>query len=195
MCLVTFQNEPQRATKDIECYKIVSFGKKDGEYHSYYYFQHKWVLNELYSSPLNKKGTRVEEGFHSYAYLNNAKQTMELRPLGSVLVKCIIPKGTCYYEGKQGDYDGYASDNIKIVEVIDSKGELVNDNTYPYKVGDEIEIQQGQYFHDTYTIDSIYKYNDQYHIFTPGIGIHIITDEKGQSLGNVKYTIRKIKED
>ena len=35
------------------------------------------------------------------------------------IVQCIIPKGSKYYEGTFGGYEGYASNKIKYVKLVE----------------------------------------------------------------------------
>jgi hypothetical protein len=195
MCLLTTQQVPQIAEEDIICYKILTTNTENGQYESYYYSEMKWELNKLYSTSLGKcKNNNVLEGFHSYAHYQDALKILEQdMPLGCMLVKCTIPKEAKYYKGKQQDSDGYASNQIKMTEIIKKKGELIiNDDTYPYKRTDELELQIKAKYNNclkyTDLIHSIYKYNGQYHIITSLF--HIITNEKGELLTNYYKTIQ-----
>lgn len=190
MCLITEQIKPQIATEDIICYKILTTNTENGQYESYYYSEMKWELNTLYSTSLGKcNNNNVLEGFHSYAHYQDALKILEQdMPLGCMLVKCTIPKKANYYKGKQQDSDGYASNQIKMTEIIKKKGELIiNDETYPFKRNDYIKFEvktkyideKGKYIDK---ILRIYKYNNQYHIFTALYLFHIITNEKGEVL-------------
>ena len=198
MCLITEQKQSEIAKEDIICYKILTTNTENGQYESYYYSEWKWELNKLYSTSLGRCRNNVLEGFHSYAHYQDALKILEQdMPLGCMLVKCSIPKEAKYYKGKQQDSDGYASNQIKMTEIIKKKGELIiNDDTYPFKRNDylkvEIEteaVEKAKYIDE---ILRIYKYNNQYHIFTALYLFHIITNEKGEVLTNY-YKNKKVK--
>lgn len=175
----------QIAKEDITCYKhlVVS---PNGEYRSCYY-KHTWKPNVIYTSPLTKHQTYVYEGFHSYQTLKEAEDVWnKYMPVGTALVKCVIPKGACYYTG---DYyergDTYASDKLKMVEVIKTKGDIVNDSTFPYEIGDKIILTDPDAT-DVIGIDTIYaifKYQCQYYIWFSRISKawmeFLIVDENG----------------
>lgn len=183
MCLITKQKLSNIAKEDVICYKIITTDIESGNYVSYYYSEKKWELNKVYCSSLGRYRDNVLEGFHSYANYQDALKILEQdMPLGCILVKCIIPKGANYYKGKQQDNDGYASNQIKMTEIIKCKGEvIINDSTYPFKTNDwlEIEIKTGKY---TDKILSIYKYDNNYYIFTSLFRFCIKTNEKGEVL-------------
>ena len=127
MCLIVNNPIPKIADKDIVCYKLVRRTKIKGIYKSY--FQgFEYIIRQLYISNINSKfidkiiyyrtflGYSVEEGmFHSF--INSYPGTLS-SPLYSALLKCIIPKGAYYYEGKFNDFLSYASSQIKILEEI-----------------------------------------------------------------------------
>lgn len=199
MCLITKQKTYEIAKEDIICYKILTTNTENGQYESYYYSEMKWELNTLYSTSLGRYKDNVLAGFHSYAHYQDALKILEQdMPLGCMLVKCTIPKKANYYKGKQQDSDGYASNQIKMTEIIKKKGELIiNDDTYPFKRNDYIKVEvktkyideKGKYIDE---ILRIYKYNNQYHIFTALYLFHIITNEKGEVLTDY-YKGRKVK--
>lgn len=198
MCLITKQKTYEIAKEDIICYKILTTNTENGQYESYYYPEMKWELNTLYSTSLGRYKDNVLEGFHSYAHYQDALKILEQdMPLGCMLVKCTIPKKANYYKGKQQDSDGYASNQIKMTEIIKKKGELIiNDETYPFKRNDYLKVEiETEADRDENLIDeisTIYKYNNQYHIFTALYLFHIITNEKGEVLTNY-YKNKKVK--
>jgi hypothetical protein len=74
------------------------------------------VIGETYQSDLvvvddRGIGNEVEVGLHSFKHESDCKK------FDLVLVKCIIPKGSEYYEGFFKDYESYASNQLKYVEV------------------------------------------------------------------------------
>lgn len=112
-------------------YKSV-FGK-DVSYNSIYY-AFTWNIDILYKTEIiifsikneHREVVRYEvnNGFHSYETLDSAKKLYDHlvrfdKQSDYVIVKCIIPKGSeCYYGSDINDDFGYASNQLKIVEVI-----------------------------------------------------------------------------
>lgn len=109
MCLCTYQIAPSIARKDITCYKIVNPANMDGVFRSMFQ-EFKYSLGVKY---VEKKFTGivrshvVHEGFHSYRTISVA-QRYASAPY--VLIKCVIPKGSGYYESCSGDQ--YCSDTL-----------------------------------------------------------------------------------
>lgn len=122
---------PKYATQDIVCYKVLYKVIKDIYCSPYKQFPYK--LNERVSSdfdfaslPLTKMSpqkeykfiriltyfSQVNKGLHSFKYLIDANK-LNNRFLGGTVMKCIIPKGSWYYEGRDDDL---VSDNIIIIE-------------------------------------------------------------------------------
>jgi hypothetical protein len=130
MCLRTFQTTPKVADKDITCYKF--FRKKEHKefipsrytYHSVFFNTNEpWTLNEAYTTFLYciEETGLVYNAFHSFKKLTDAQEEAK-RYLDVVVAKCVIPEKARYYEGvniSMGSTDGYASDKIKIVEIIE----------------------------------------------------------------------------
>lgn len=63
---------------------------------------------------IDSQGNRiVERGFHSFANLYSANKSSHYGPY---LIKCVVPKGSLYYEGtNNGEGKGIASDAIRLV--------------------------------------------------------------------------------
>ena len=131
MCLTVESSIPKIADKDIVCYKIVKRTKIKGIYKSC--FQgFEYIIRQLYTNNLDIRFTNmviknlcpsyphlgiyaIEEGmFHSYV---SPLYPLEVIPNWTML-KCIIPKGTYYYEGEFAKTPSYASSQIKILEEI-----------------------------------------------------------------------------
>lgn len=80
-------------------------------------------MNEVCTSRLiydREKGL-VRDAFHSFKKLTDAQKEAKCY-LDVVVAKCIIPENARYYEGvniSMGATDGYASDKIKIMEIIE----------------------------------------------------------------------------
>ena len=115
MCFIVERKnrEAKEATKDITCFKLVISSLQKEDYFSL--FQgFEYTLNKRYNLSSNLRisiyGT-IDDGFHSYS-----KKLKGDRSPGSILVKCIIPKGaTYYYSSKNNEY---VSDSIIIKKRI-----------------------------------------------------------------------------
>lgn len=74
-------------------------------------------VGQLWSTKENKlvtvKRVNITVGLHSFA-------TPPYKGMGDVIAKCIIPKGSKYYEGMFGDSVSLASDTLTYVEIIDN---------------------------------------------------------------------------
>jgi len=145
MCLRTEQIEPQIATEDITCYKVI---RKDMS--SLYYDEFKWKFNKVYTSWIatfertKNVDHAIYQAFHSYESLEGLKKEYYMATVPCIAVKCTIPKGSEYYLGRQGEMDGYASNKLIANEVIDVK-ELYPDfdwDNYPYKEGQVIQVKK-----------------------------------------------------
>lgn len=115
MCLYTNQICPLRAHKDIVCYKVVVHsGRLFITPHQNYVIgddlprkiqicDQKTI--EIIKSPFWQRSYRhmVFGGmFHAYAKLDHATTSFTAATPHSVIIKCIIPKGTLYYKGVRG---------------------------------------------------------------------------------------------
>lgn len=115
MCLYTKQICPLRARKDIVCYKEVihndhlfitpfqGYVIKDDLPRKIQICDQKTI--EIIKSPFWQRSYRhmVFGGmFHAYAKLDRAMVSLITAKPHSVIIKCIIPKGTLYYKGVRG---------------------------------------------------------------------------------------------
>jgi hypothetical protein len=154
MCLVLKEKEePMIAPADIECYKIIDL-HEDGTYHAHIQTKFVWELNKTLNSELimeeaGWKYPYITKGFHSYQTLNDALSILRQAPVKfqeAALVKCIIPQGSRYYDGRINNRHwgkrGYASDALKVVEVLETKKPLPVDDNFPYKVGDYVQLER-----------------------------------------------------
>ena len=75
-----------------------------------------YEVGKVYTSTLIYSRKAVEQGFHSFRYLNDAQACSH----GSAsVIECAIPKGSRYYEGyNNGSSCGYASDTLKVVKIL-----------------------------------------------------------------------------
>lgn len=144
MCLRTYQKEPQIATKDIICYKIIH---KDMT--SLFHKEFKWEFGKLYHTEMTTnhcsffKNTMVEQGFHSFSTLKATREGYYSSAEPCIAVKCTIPKGSEYYKGSHGVRDGYTSDKLILNEIMPLK-ELYpkfDFDKYPYKEGDKVIVK------------------------------------------------------
>lgn len=122
MCLFKAIRQIQIADKDIECYKVL----KSNLQSMYYQFQYE--LNKKYSKKWDEEfieyaTNRYELGgnmFHVTVDKNLCVhfygESNEMGHLSDsqVLVKCIIPKGTRYYQGK---YTEIGTETLIIKEI------------------------------------------------------------------------------
>ena len=126
MCLYSWQSR-KKATKDIECYKIVVVS--DGVMRSQFHNDNIWELNKVYEAEKALPGRIKYDGdvasgyFHSYNYLDSARRAFSYEKY-EIICKCIIPAGTYYYAGIHSDgHTGYASKKLKITEIIYQYGQ------------------------------------------------------------------------
>lgn len=145
MCLIRRLNEPLlEAKEDIVCYKavqipykkwfklktsILRFFKLVKLYHTYYTEDSILIGEEFAAFPehsfydlgiIARNCVSIEGGFiHSFALKEDAVTFAKSRFYMDV-VKCIIPKGTYYFEGYNSldNTPGFASTKIKYVKVV-----------------------------------------------------------------------------
>ena len=119
MCLV--DAKIKEITEDIVCYKVyVSF---EGKLVSPYMRSPIPNMNEITKTHLGEPygiENYVEEGFHSFATLEDAVNEKEniLRHCHKVIVKCVIPKDSKCYVGTFGRRISYCSESIILKEVV-----------------------------------------------------------------------------
>ena len=94
------------------------------QYHKCYHIPNqaeKFLVVEKYS---------IGQGFHSFKHMDACLYFLESRKAwecksGYVVAECTIPKYSGYYEGHQSimfkNYDGYASDTLRVDRVLDEK--------------------------------------------------------------------------
>jgi len=121
-----FRSYRKIAKKDIVCYKVL---KRFGDNSLYAYFQDfSYTPGISYSCLLGRYWWRVEEGFHSFVNIDDARDwrchtnyNSAWREPPVVVVRCVIPKGSEYYTGYWGEskkYKNYASNQIIIKEML-----------------------------------------------------------------------------
>ena len=129
MCLMTIQSKPEIADKDIICYKMVTKSKIKGAYWAEYQ-SFEYIIRRLYTNDIDISciGALLQTEHYKYApvdihYISNFMFHSYLVPYkysirADTIVKCVIPKGAYYFEGKHNGRWGYASSQIKILEEI-----------------------------------------------------------------------------
>ena len=135
MCLVRSNMNcgPKYAVEDKICYKILCKELWYDRYYSPYKF-FEYELNKLVSANFSftlslpiispqqeynclkrlRNFTYIRQGLHSFEYLPDAISYNKMFRKG-IVMKCIIPKGSWYYEGRDGDL---VSDNIIVIKEI-----------------------------------------------------------------------------
>ena len=148
MCLTTEQLTSTTAREDIICYKALRI--QDNNLYAYYR-NFEYEIGKLYRGPLvwgktysTSEGLymNINEGFHSYSDIEYAKENYRDVLKSAVIVKCVIPKGTIFFEGEQNCGRGYASNQIIIKEImkLEDAFPFFDSQAYPYKKGQTIEI-------------------------------------------------------
>ena len=164
MCLITKMTKPMITDKDIICYKVIC---KDMS--SYIYNEFKWEFGKIYTSWIEvverlDNAHEIHQAFHSYETLEDLKKTYFMVTVPCLAVKCTIPKGSTVYRGRHEELKGYASNQLIINEVIDTK-ELYPDfdwDNYPYKKGQVIQVKIPQnYWHDIIYGGEQVKFHDE----------------------------------
>ena len=130
MCLIIDQLEPKIADKDIVCYKMVTKSRIKGVYISEYR-RFKYITEKLYTNNIDIKNSKALlhtiyrkdtsltgiysiSGFMFHSYQSPYKYSLR----ADTIVKCVMPKGAYYFEGKHNGRWGYASSQIKILEEL-----------------------------------------------------------------------------
>lgn len=123
MCLYK-RGSRKRAKEDILCYKVLIYNIKESKYHSKFK-KYEWEIGVEKEAGKTKPGCISKYGeigsgyFHSYKWawaINSNGSTSEYK---ECIFRCIIPKGSYYYEGIHSDgIDGYASKKLKILEEL-----------------------------------------------------------------------------
>lgn len=124
MCVTTTTKRAKKTGRDIVCYKIVIMRKYRNKIHFLsaimdnfrYEFDTEYIEHK-FKHELPRKET--DYGFYSYADLEYAKRELELYKHvftsgGHTLVRCIIPKGTAYYNSNYKFSMVYCSKHIRI---------------------------------------------------------------------------------
>ena len=125
MCLLV-NTEYKIAKEDIICYKVLYKSNYSGKLYSPY-VTFWWELNKLtkadgkpYIHIIEGQKKKIMRGyFHTFKTIKGAKSLKEcLCCCGVFIYKCVIPKGTKYWEGTFNGCKGFASKNLIIKEEI-----------------------------------------------------------------------------
>lgn len=118
MCLRTRQKEPLIAKEDIVAYKIAI--KVGITYYSY--FQHfPYTLNADYEETEEGEITKIGDLYSIGKGWIHCYQDLTFHCKGSKIIKCIIPKGTLYYIGINGDICSKRLIIVKEVRLVASR--------------------------------------------------------------------------
>ena len=121
MCLkIKIFSRKKIAKEDIVCYKGLLDYEDDELFTPFQEFSIK--IGETYHSELKRTkflSNEVDLGIHSLSNYESAKDAIMYY---HIIVKCIIPKGSKYYEGTWTNekYKSYASNCLKYVEIINN---------------------------------------------------------------------------
>ena len=94
---------------------------------AYYRFGFRYRLGCVYTDQLAEpmkwngffRKSSISKGFHSLSYFQDAVSAHKRdNKENAVVVRCTIPKGSEYYVGNWEGYKGYASNSIRIDEII-----------------------------------------------------------------------------
>lgn len=134
MCLYTNQICPKKATRDIECYKIVDHDLNTGDILSpvigarlvfNQILNARFEPSHLHNTFLPAKeldiGIICDGFFHSYRNFSDAaiikrNSILDFKNLERKIVRCIIPKGALYYTST--DAEKYASTHLILKEYV-----------------------------------------------------------------------------
>lgn len=117
--------KPKKAKKDIIVYKILRSNLLLGKNMYYTPFRlcivdiKEPLICDVFDTPhLSDREYIINFGIHTYKNIRSIKKKYNIShiPKGSFAIfKCIIPKGTLYWVGKNGEY---ASERIEFVEQV-----------------------------------------------------------------------------
>ena len=128
MCLYLEQGYKEKiAEEDVVCYKVLMI--RSDKYVSPYNLKYVWnvssdnIVTDKYDTPTIDKFSnyyKLRYWFHTFKDLCDAEELCKFMGRGkNKIFKCVIPKGTAYYEGFQNVYREYASKCLRIIEKID----------------------------------------------------------------------------
>lgn len=127
MCLTTAQKHPSIVSRDRICYKIMYYEKRKFLWFKWNSIRSaavgfRYTLNKLYKTDFGVKDYKefkiINQGFHSYRSYNQAiriYQEYYSNIPEAHIFRCIIPKGSKCYSGRDGCL---ASNQIIIKEIL-----------------------------------------------------------------------------
>ena len=179
MCLRLTSYEKKIAQEDIECYKVlkVSGGLLLSPFQMFDY-----MIGKFYETKLGEiEEGDIYEGFHSCSTIYGARryQTNNVEHI----FKCIIPKGAQLFVGRHDEFEGYASNQIIIKEVMELEDvfPFFNAKIYPYRRGQKIKVSFGGKGTRLCTITNIVPKEEDLIQIKSGI-FAFCTDKHGKSL-------------
>jgi hypothetical protein len=113
---------------------------------------------QFYESPLfGIVPEEIAQAFHSYKSYKDVRGACLVLSHPFIIVECTIPTGATFYEGFHGDEEGFASNQIIINKVVDTKKVFSHFpwDEYPYKEGQTIRITHNGR-NETYKIENIF---------------------------------------
>ena len=124
MCLQTNSLYSEPVKEDIVCYKV--FELIDGKLTSPFYYDIPWELGEEFTDPRFKMTAinrafalfSVKYAFHTFKNLVDAQKFSRHWGGIHIIVKCIIPAGSEYYDGWFDSVKAYASSKLRLIEII-----------------------------------------------------------------------------
>ena len=123
MCLISNSDRPYVADRDLTCYKVYIL--INNRHKSPYQRADMPKIGELTTTSLQKPGSFIiEKGFHSFVSfidaVNEVRLITTIYSYETYIFKCVIPKGTKYYEGSFNCIPSYCSESIIIEEPADT---------------------------------------------------------------------------
>lgn len=187
--------EPIIAKKPITCYKVLRKNM-----HSIIYKSFEWEFGKLYETEMQFYESplfgivpeKIAQAFHSYkSYKDVIEAACLFFPQPCIIVECTIPKGATFYAGCHGDEEGFASNQIIINKVVDTKKVFSHFpwDEYPYKEGQTIRIIVNGRNEGTHKIETILPNRSSLVYLLLDNGSTYTTNIQGQSIYNYKIEI------
>lgn len=152
--------KPIIAKKPITCYKVLRKNM-----HSIIYKGFEWEFGKLYETEMQFHESplfgivpeKIAQAFHSYKSYKDIREACLLYSQPFIIVECTIPTGATFYAGCHGDEEGFASNQIIINKVVDTKKVFSHFpwDEFPYKEGQTIRIIVNGRNEGTHKIENI----------------------------------------
>lgn len=107
------------AEEDIPCFKQYRLINRENGLLASLFYNHMVQVGETYilDSSLEVISGQINEGFHSFDMALYVNEGMLHNAKTQALVRCIIPKGTIYYQNPATHE--YVSESIKVLSIMD----------------------------------------------------------------------------